>query len=297
MSLSIENLNKLKQDLDSAGKAKDLASLHTLWQQMDHAEIDSVAIYNRLIRAFIAAGSIQDAERVVKGLRGRKLMPSRRTFTYLIQAYMNSGQLERARKHVEHMQHLSYLHRMRDPFDLSVMLRYHIQSNETHAIELLWSNIKQHDISKLGMTMCTQYLEWLIRHQNADSEQLANSLRDILPRLDLTHTPSIQHLDVFSQCISRILPQYPDIAESALLSIPQAASQHRELDIHIVPVLQAYIDNDQHLKAIGFYHRLSQSNANVPSEASTMIKQVRDRLIQEDIAIPAEYTATLLPCK
>lgn len=296
MALSIGQLGKLKQDLDAAGKAKDLAHLHTLRQQMDNAEVDSVAMYNRLIRAYIAAGSVQDAEKVLKGLRERKLMPSRRTFTYLIQAYMNSGQLRRARKHVEHMQHLSYLQRMRDPFDLSVMLRYHIQSNETHAVELLWSNIKQHDISKLGMTMCTQYLEWLI-HQNAKSNQLASCLQDILPRLDLTHPPNETHLNIISQCIHRVLSQYPDVAESTLLSISQAASHQRVLDAHIVPILQAYITNDQHLKAIGFYHRLMQSNANIPTEASTMIKQVRDRLLQEDIAIPAEYNTTLLPCK
>lgn len=179
-------LNAIKQQLDDPSTT--VSELEQLWREMNKGQVSSVAMYNRLIRAFIRRDALSTAEKVFQQL---KLMPTTRTFTYLIDAHVKAGNMKKARMYVERMQFLDQT-RSRHAFDYSVMLRYYIQANEPHAVDLLWNDIQQHvDTIKPGWSLYAYYMDWLVTRNNIKPlERLISQLpstpppRPILPILD-----------------------------------------------------------------------------------------------------------------
>ncbi|KAJ8661454.1 hypothetical protein O0I10_002720 [Lichtheimia ornata] len=188
-TIPFHRLNAIKQQLDDPSTT--VSELESLWREMNKGQVSSVAMYNRLIRAFIRCDALSTAEKVFQQL---KLMPTTRTFTYLIDAHVKAGNVDKARMYVERMQYLDQV-RPRHPFDYSVMLRYYIQAEEPHAVDLLWNDLQHHvDTIKPGWSLYAYYMDWLVtRGQFKALERLISSSsqlpstpppRQMLPVLD-----------------------------------------------------------------------------------------------------------------
>lgn len=156
-TIPFHRLNAIKQQLDDPSTT--VSELEPLWREMNKGQVSSVAMYNRLIRAFIRRDALSTAEKVFQQL---KLMPTTRTFTYLIDAHVKAGNMDKARMYVERMQYLDQV-RPRHAFDYNVMLRYYIQADEPHAVDLLWNDLQQHvDTVKPGWSLYAYYMDWLV---------------------------------------------------------------------------------------------------------------------------------------
>ncbi|KAI7887216.1 hypothetical protein K492DRAFT_202817 [Lichtheimia hyalospora FSU 10163] len=185
-TIPLHRLDAIKQQLDDP--STPVSELEQLWREMNKGQVSSVTMYNRLIRAFLRRDALSTAEKVFQQL---KLMPTTRTFTYLIDAHVKAGNLDKAQVYVERMQFLDKV-RPRHAFDYNVLLRYYIQSNEPHAVDLLWNDIQQHvDIIKPGWSLYAYYMDWLVTRGNFGAlEHLISQLpstpppRSILPVLD-----------------------------------------------------------------------------------------------------------------
>ena len=261
---TLDQLAQLKQSLDTT---TDKTALLQLEQELDQYQLNSVALYNRLIRSYIRAGYLDQAEKVFKDLK--HMMPTARTFTYLIQANVKMGHMDKAKEYVEKMQYLDL--RLRTAFDCQVVLKYYVQADGAHAVDILWRHIAQHaDTIRPGWSLYTLYMEWLLRPQQEQGNAtitttatyLADALKDAVQLLD--HKPTTQQARIVAQATEIINRSHPSIADRAILLVARTAPKfiHKKT---VDPILSTYLKNGQTLKAAALYYFLRK--ANVPNES------------------------------
>ncbi|KAI8384648.1 uncharacterized protein BYT42DRAFT_493202 [Radiomyces spectabilis] len=322
-SLSLERIDQMKQELDAAAKLRDTHTLDHLWQEMDRNHLRLVTMYNRLIRSYIASDALPTAEKVLQGLEKRRLLPTTRTLTYLIQAHIKSNQLDRAGFYVEKMKHLSLL-KLRTAFDASVILQYYMAAQEPHAIEILWRDILQHvDQVKPDLTLYMLHMNWLLPrlrdHSNAYSTSVNIHLESITHTMThfvaylRDHHPTLksQHIQTLMETANVLATSAnnPTMAEQLmlLLSQPSYVEQWQSLSLPrdiVSHIITQYVEKDQDLKALAFYYRLRKNNVSddvFTAETTSTVKKVLDRVelrreldeAEESKAILAEFSSLI----
>lgn len=265
--LSIARIEQLKIDLDAAGKQKDIQKLQQLELEMDNADLKTVTVYNRLIRSYLWSNSLDLAHQVLIGFDQRGLVPTTRSFTYLIQAYLKNDQLNQAKALVEEMKQLSIL-RLRNDFDYSIILKYYKACGDTHAIDFLWRDVILHiDTIKPSNLLFISYLEHLLsKHEIKPISQLAQEY--------LTHPPQaplqIHQYITWMKAVTLLAKNKQDIykAERLLLYLIKRAPPKTSWDKAkgaIGTIVSSYLNEDQELKALAFYYRLGKMG--VPEQA------------------------------
>ena len=302
-ALSMARLDQLKLDLDAAGKNKEIHKIQALEMEMDHAGLTVVAMYNRLIRAYLWSDSLTLAEQVLAGFEQRGLVPTSRTYTYLIQAHLKKDQLENAKSLVKRMQHLSLHNRLRNDFDCSIMLKYYKACGNSYAIDYLWRDMLLHvDSVKPGIVSFTTYLEHLLERDDIKSvAQLAHDY--------LLHQTGQQHLQLhpyvtWMKAVNLLVTtdNYTQHAEQLLLVLIKRAPAKTSWDIakHAISKITAsYLNEEQDLKTLAFYYRLKKMG--VPNQAfepdmmasiEHVLKKVEKKA--DDKAIAAELGGLVL---
>lgn len=282
--LSIARMEQLKIDLDAAGKQKNITALQKLELEMDHANLNTVTIYNRLIRSYIWSNSLELAEQVLPSLKDRGLVPTTRTFTYLIQAHLAKDQLPQAKLLVEQMQHLSLL-RLRNEFDCSIMLKYYKAAGDSHAIDFLWRDVMLHvDTIKPSNALYSSYLEYLLTKP-----------QDIKPIVQLTrnYTTRVQQSPQLQQSLQ--LHQYLIWMKTTNLLANIDTHKAEHLLIHLIKrapakigwdkakeainaVITSYLSKDQELKALALYYKLGKMGVPEQAFEPTMVESIQSAL-------------------
>ncbi|KAG0163780.1 hypothetical protein DFQ28_011296 [Apophysomyces sp. BC1034] len=246
-SVSVERLKEFKQAIDLAGKNKDVAELDRLAQDMGNDF--PVTMFNRLIRAYIACDALSSAERVLEDLLPRKrLLPTTRSFIYLIAVYVQRDQLDNARHYVEEMQHLG-LARIRSPFDFHVMLNFYTAAGDTHAIDFLWHDMLQIQDLKSGTALYRHFGECFLRTKQTD--QLAKVVKEVLAR---ELAPQQQDLATFVSMAMALAPNHPQQAEGLVLHMFKTSGDIPADTVR--QVMHSYLVQDQSLRALMFHYRL-----------------------------------------
>ncbi|KAI8140546.1 hypothetical protein BJV82DRAFT_623025 [Fennellomyces sp. T-0311] len=279
---TLDQLQNWKVSLD---QANDEATLDQLWRELDQVELSSVALYNRLIRSYIRSGSLSKAEHVFQDL---KLMPTTRTFTYLIQAHVKANAMDKAKAYVEKMQYLDL--RLRTAFDCNVMLKYYVEANAAHAVDILWRHIEQHiDTIKPGWAIYTLYMEWLLKSKD---KALAQVLQDALGRLE--HKPTTSQARVVAQAAELLNTSHPVVADRAMLVVARTAPKlvHKGT---VDGILRAYLTNGQSLKAAAHYYYLRKANVPNTAIASDQTLSILERALrqQDDHLLPDGLSPSL----
>ncbi|KAI9314781.1 hypothetical protein BX666DRAFT_1963504 [Dichotomocladium elegans] len=217
LTISLERLDAIKQKLDDP-KCTDKTELERLWREMQDGHINSMGLYNRLIRALIRADALPSAVEVFRQLT---LMPTTRTFTYLIDAHLKIGRLDKAEWYVDRMRYLNL--NARTAFDCSILLRYYIQANERHAVDHLWHDVMQHkDTIKPGWLLYTLYIEWLLRQDNQK-----NAIAECVEYLHRIPTPpqTAHTLDVLAKASLALDSSHPAHADKLRRLIMEKQTQ------------------------------------------------------------------------
>ncbi|KAI9250555.1 hypothetical protein BDA99DRAFT_210393 [Phascolomyces articulosus] len=274
---TLDQLDNLKQSLDTA---TDKATLHRLKQELDQYQLNSVALYNRLIRSYIRAGFLDQAEQVFANLR--HLMPTTRTFTYLIQANVKAGHMEKAKTYVEKMQYLDL--RLRTAFDCQVMLKYHVQADQAHAVDILWRHIVQHvDTIKPGWSLYTMYMERILAQQQHSTTAIANLANVVQGAVQLLeHKPTAHQARIVTQAAEALSTSHPVIADRAMLLVARTTPKLVRKEV-VDPILNTYLNNGQILKAAALYYFLRK--AYVPNESigyTETLSKLETALKQQD---------------
>ncbi|CAO3657650.1 unnamed protein product [Mucor hiemalis] len=261
--------------VSKTGKQKDTAKLQKLELEMDHANLKTVAMYNRLIRSYIWSDSLQLAEQVLLGFEERELVPTTRTYTYLIQAHLKRDQLDNAKTLVTQMQHLSLHHKLRNDFDCNVMLKYYKACGDTHALDFLWRDIALHmDIIKPGIGSFTLYMEHLL-----DKEEL-KPISQVTHEFLLNHHQNQQQGLLLHQYVTWMktvnllakanIKKDTQKAERLLLLLIKRAPPKVSWDMAkdaIEQIAASYLKEEQDLKTLAFYYKLQKMG--VPDQAFT----------------------------
>lgn len=263
--LSLDRIEQLKVDIDTAGKQKNITKLQQYESEMDLANLNLVTMYNRLIRAYLWNDSLEHAEQVLQALQNRGLIPTTRSFTYLIQAHVKKDQLPQAKSLVQQMKHLS-LDKLRNEFDYLVMFKYHRVAGDSHAIDFLWRELILHaDTNKPSNALYYSYLKHLL-----------SKPQDIKPILQLSqyytthgHQPlNSHHYQTWLKATKLLADLATHKAEHLLIHIikmaPPKAGWDKAKD-SISSIITSYINKDKELKALTFYFRLGK--IGVPKEA------------------------------
>ncbi|KAI9482710.1 MAG: hypothetical protein EXX96DRAFT_555370 [Benjaminiella poitrasii] len=269
-------MEQLRLDLDEAGQQKDIKQLKELQFEMDKNEFMTVAMYNRLIRAYIWSDTLELAQAVLRNkLRERGLLPTTRTFIYLIQAHLKKDQLREAKDLVEQMKQLSLLTTLRTSFDCNVMMSYYQVCGNTDAIEDLWSDIMKHaDTIKPGPSLFVHYVDYLLSTRQQD-RVIVQTARTFLSRQqDDVHLNLHQYMTWIKAI--HILTNTKDtsdtqVAENLLFYLIKNTSSSKSVwekaSEAIEDITNAYLKEDQELKIITFYYKLRKSTSvNVPNE-------------------------------
>lgn len=272
--LSLARMEQLKLDLDAAGKQKDVSKLQQLELEMDHAHLNTVTMYNRLIRAYLWSHRLDLAQLVLDGFEERGLVPTTRTYTYLIQAHLKKDQISQAKALVEQMQHLSLLGRLRNDFDCNIMLKYYKTCGDSHAVEFLWRDMMMHiDTIKPGTASFTLYLEHLLGKQQQQQSAIAQLTQDYLLQQHQQQAPQNLHQYTTWMKVVELLAtinnkEYTQKAERLLLYLIKRAPPKTSWDKAkgaIGHVVGSYLVESQELKALAFYYRLQKMG--VPDQA------------------------------
>lgn len=259
---SPSRLEEFKQAIDSAGK--NIERLQQIENEMYTEQVKTTSMYNRLIRAYIASDALPLAEKVIHKFDSRGIFATTRTFTYMIQAYMKQGNLDKAKDLVEQMKSLSLL-KLRYGFDCSVLLNFYIASGDSHALEFLWRDIMLHaDTIKPGVGLYTQYLEYLISDK-CHHTSLQEFVKEYLSRNDQASL-NAQQYTVWIEAVQKMLSSLRDltVTEHLLLHLikhaPAKANMDSTRDI-MQKMLVHYIDGGQDLKALTLYYRAQKIGA------------------------------------
>ncbi|KAL0582108.1 hypothetical protein ABG067_008206, partial [Albugo candida] len=246
-------MEQLKIDLDTAGKQKDIAKLQKLELEMDHANLKTVGMYNRLVRSYLWSDSIELAEQVLLGFEERELVPTTRTFTYLIQAYLKKNQLDKAKDLFLKMKDLSLHHRLRNEFDCSIMMKYYKECGDSYALDFLWRDMMNHvDIVKPGVNTFTQYLEHVLEEEDRKLADISQLSQEFI----LTTQQQQQDLNLHQYVTwMKVVKTLDDTqkAESLLLLLIKKAPPKISWDIAkdaIKKILDSYLMKEQDLKTL-----------------------------------------------
>ncbi|KAI8640274.1 hypothetical protein BD408DRAFT_420036 [Parasitella parasitica] len=303
--LSLAHIEQLKVDLDAAGQQKNLQRLHELELEMTRADLRTVAIYNRLIRAYIWSDALDSAQHVLDAIQHNGMVPTTRSYTYLIQAYLKQNQLQQAKPLVEQMQHLSLL-KLRNQFDCSVMLKYYQAASDTHAVEFVWRDMMLHaDTLKPGPGLFTQYLEYLLGKKNTsvisqitqDFQRLLQTQQALNSHQYLTWIKAVKVLAATSK------KQDTQKAEHLLFFLLKRAPSKTPWDMAknaIQHILATYLAQDQELKALAFYYKLGKlgvPNETFKPEMLTSIDAILQDIEKENKAVTMAELEGLLVAK
>jgi pentatricopeptide repeat protein len=315
--LSVARINELKAELDAAGKNKHVEKLQELQAEMDSNQLKVVTMYNRLIRAYLTSNEVDLAHGVLLKLEARGLLPTTRTYTYMIQANVKCGNLEAARQLIQQMQDLSLM-KLRTGFDCNVIMEFYEACGDHHAIEFLWRDIMQHvDAIKPGLTLYTHYLKCLLHSKTNmpqqvqdEKEGLVQLAKDMMQRGHAFQFNTSQYTH-WIHAVPLLTQENTLTAENLLLyllpKLPLQPNNSGDTTTHhhswiaekgiIHHIIDAYIKQDQELKALAFYYRLR--TMGVPNKAFDphvleSIKGVLSRVEQrqgdeENKAITAEF--------
>ncbi|KAK4513322.1 uncharacterized protein ATC70_005316 [Mucor velutinosus] len=258
--LSFARIEQLKLDLDAAGKQRDIKRLNELEMEMNSADLKTVTMYNRLIRAYIWSDSLESAQHVLDSFEHGGMVPTTRTFTYLIQAYLKQNDLQAAKQLVEQMQHLSLL-KLRNNFDCSIMLKYYQAAGDTHAIEYLWRDMMLHaDVIKPGPGLFTQYLEYL--HVKKDLNTITQLAHDFLLLLHSQQPLNPHQYVTWMKAVKAIAtttntPQAEHLLFHLIKNAPPKISWDKAKDA-MQQIVASYLAQEQELKAVAFYYKLGK---------------------------------------
>ncbi|CAO3642922.1 unnamed protein product [Cunninghamella echinulata] len=218
-----------------------------------------ITMYNRLLRAFLSSyddieeeKGLMKAKEIVQVIHDQHRLPTTRTYTYMIQAYLKRNDLDRA-KHYVALLHRYSLDKFKTSFDCSIMMRYYIQSGDTYAKDFLWRDIQRHaDMIQPGPNLFTIYVESLLSASHLSHEMIADVARSFVHHFyqSTTTTTAIikennnnnihftQHqLSIWLKVV-RLLTQsennkdndfYCTDAESLLLCLIQLTNNHHQL--------------------------------------------------------------------
>ncbi|CAO0793365.1 unnamed protein product [Mucor circinelloides] len=258
--LSLARIEQLKLDLDAAGRQKDIERLNALELEMNRADLKTVTMYNRLIRAYLWSDSLESAQHVLNSFEQGGMVPTTRTFTYLIQAYLKQNELQTAKRLVEQMQHLSLL-RLRNNFDCSIMLKYYQAAGDTHAIEYLWRDMMLHaDVIKPGTGLFTQYLEYL--HSKKDIDTITQLAHDFLIQQHNQQSLNLHQYVTWMKAVKLLATTTTNTqrAEHLLFHLiknaPPKISWEKAKDA-MQQIVTSYLAQEQELKAVAFYYKLA----------------------------------------
>lgn len=274
--LTIARIEQLKIDLDTAGKAKDVKKLQQLEAEMDNADLKTVTIYNRLIRSYLWSNSVDLAHQVLTGFDQRGLVPTTRSYIYLVQAYLKTDQLSKAKALVEEMKQASLL-KLKNDFDYNIILNYYKVSGDTHAIDFLWRDVVLHiDTIKPSNSLYISYLEHLLLKQEIKPvSQLAQQY--------LTHSPQaplqLHQYITWMKAVTLLAKNKQDTykAERLLLHLIKKAPPKTSWDkakSGISTIVMSYLNEDQELKALAFYYRLGKMGVPVQAFEPQTVKAI-----------------------
>ncbi|KAG2199156.1 hypothetical protein INT47_009895 [Mucor saturninus] len=274
--LSIARIEQLKIDLDTAGKQKDVKKLQQLEAEMDNADLKTVTIYNRLIRSYLWSNSVDLAHQVLIGFDQRGLVPTARSYIYLVQAYLKADQLSHAKALVEEMKQSSLL-KLRNDFDYNIILNFYKASGDTHAIDFLWRDVVLHiDTIKPSNSLYISYLEHLLSKQEIKPiSQLAQEY--------LTHSPQaslqLHQYITWMKAVTLLAKNKQDTykSERLLLHLIKKAPPKTSWDkakSGISTIVTSYLNEDQELKALAFYYRLGKMGVPVQAFEPQTVKAI-----------------------
>lgn len=307
--LSFARIEQLKLDLDAAGKQRDVKRLNELEMEMNRADLQTVTMYNRLIRAYLWSDALASAQRVLDSFEQGGMVPTTRTFTYLIQAYLQQHDLQAAKQLVEQMQHLSLL-RLRNSFDGSIMMKYYQAAGDTHAMEYLWRDMMLHaDVIKPGPGLFTQYLEYL--HTKKDVNAIIQLAHDFLIQQHGQQPLNIHQYVTWMKAVKAIATTtttHTQRAEHLLFHLikraPPKTSWDKAKDA-MQQIVASYLAQEQELKAVAFYYKLGK--LGVPDTAfepqllhsiETVLQNIETRnestTLEENKAMVAELEGLIL---
>ncbi|KAI7883391.1 uncharacterized protein EV154DRAFT_31231 [Mucor mucedo] len=274
--LTIARIEQLKIDLDTAGKQKDVKKLQQLEAEMDDADLKTVTIYNRLIRSYLWSNSVDLAHQVLIGFDQRGLVPTARSYIYLVQAYLKTDQLSHAKALVEEMKQSSLL-KLRNDFDYNIILNFYKASGDTHAIDFLWRDVVLHiDTIKPSNSLYISYLEHLLSKQEIKPiSQLAQEY--------LTHSPQaslqLHQYITWMKAVTLLAKNKQDTykSERLLLHLIKKAPPKTSWDkakSGISTIVTSYLNEDQELKALAFYYRLGKMGVPVQAFEPRTVKAI-----------------------
>lgn len=307
--LSLARIEQLKLDLDLAGKQKDINRLHELELEMNRADLKTVTMYNRLIRAYIWSDSLDSAQHVLDAFEKQGgMVATTRTYTYLIQAYLKQNQLQQAKQLVEQMQQLSLL-KLRNNFDCSIMLKYYQASGNTHAIEYLWRDMMLHaDVIKPGPGLFTQYLEYLLARKDVDT--ISQTAQEFLIQQQTHQALNLHQYITWVKAVKLLATtnkkQDTQKAEHLLFYLikraPPKISWDKAKD-SMQQIVTSYLAQEQELKALAFYYKLGKLGVPDGAFEPQMLKSIETVLqnieekkttTEENKAVMAELEGLLL---
>lgn len=253
-------LEQFTKAIDAAGK--DVTKLQQIEKEMYLEHIKTATLYNRLIRSYIASDALSLAESLVEKLDSRGIFATTRTFTYLIQAYLKQGDLDKAKVAVGQMKDLNLL-RLRHGFDCSVMLKFYEACGDSHAIEFLWRDVMLHaNTIRPGLGLYTQYLEHLLAHQHP----LKALVKEYLGRQDKSSFNQHQYT-IWMNAVKRLLST-DDLQEAEHLLLHLIKSAPSKLVVSdqnvkkcIQSILSHYLKHGQDLKSLALYYRARKMGA------------------------------------
>ncbi|OBZ89456.1 hypothetical protein A0J61_02494 [Choanephora cucurbitarum] len=301
--LSITRIEQIKLDLDLAGKQKDLHRLQQLQLELDNANLTAIAVYNRLIRAYLWCDELALAENVLSNLEARELVPTVRTFTYLIQAHLKRHQIDQAKALVKKMDHLSLL-KLRTSFDCAIMLKFYQSCGDTHAIDYVWRDLMTHaTLVKPGLGLFTQYMEYLLDRQY-DVKSVDKTVHQLLTHLQQDTSSITEHqyavwIKSVNYLASKDQSAFTATAEQLLFFLMKrlpAKISWETINSSIDYILQSYLSEQQDLKMLAFYYKLRK--LNIPDESfqkatlqsiETVLQRVETQSGQKDTMAKLEH--------
>ncbi|KAI8061776.1 hypothetical protein BC940DRAFT_309715 [Gongronella butleri] len=308
--LTLAKLEAFTRDIDDAGRTNDTTKLDALWVEIQQAgQQVPTTMYNRLLRAYLQDKDLERgilrAESVIKTmLDNQKRLPTTRTCTYMMQAYLRRQKMGDARRYATMMQQFS-LTKLRTSFDCGIMLQFLAQSGDAHAIDILWQGVLRHkDMIQPTPALYTTYVEWLVTqpthalnkdtmrpHHHLPPSTFATRLVDTTRSLLELKKPQkssvwIQHrvsiwLQVAQQltnsdhCIlaEQLLLHLEHVVDETTTQHPSATRQGTEAIQHL---LYTYLLQAQDLKVVAFYVRLRQSGVKQDVFGTDLVKTISD---------------------
>lgn len=281
--LSLEQLKSIQDAITDATNAKDVARLTQLENDIEKDQVTHIPTLNRLIRGYLHNGAVDKAEGVLQHLiHERRLMPSMRTYTYLIQAHLQHGQPERAGEYVD-MAHKLLL-KPRSGFDCGVLLQYYHTSDKPLAADALWRHINQHlKTHGLGYAFYTRYMDWLMQQQDKDAilEQVARHF--IAHPAPSTHGVKYASQSTVLQRAARVLVQRDVRIAEALFWRSLSSNANPKIVISrdtVEAIFEEYFRQDKDLRVLALYYHLRRKEGSLSDSAfsPSLMKRIKQAL-------------------